>query len=166
MSRLNFLYAKIYLDEIIRVCIICTSQFQTTTLNMAMSPRVALKADTKLFNDPDRPHVGERLFVAPVDVMITTLSVFRLLKENRRDVLRWSCCKGLPEPASDMQRQHPEDHSQQYVHHIGLTVLAVTPPEWNMRGHLCLLLLTAAQIKSMVNQLGTRQDTSHLQDNL
>uniref|UniRef100_A0A674PAY7 Syntaxin-7 n=1 Tax=Takifugu rubripes TaxID=31033 RepID=A0A674PAY7_TAKRU len=41
-----------------------------------------------------------------------------------------------------------------------------TPPEWNMRGHLCLLLLTAAQIKSMVNQLGTRQDTSHLQDNL
>lgn len=113
-----------------------------------------------------RPNVGELLFVAPVDVLITALSAFRLLKENRRDVLRWICCKGLPEPASDMQRQHPEDHSQQYVPHIGLILLAVTPPEWDMRGHLCLLLLTAAQIKSMVNQLGTRQDTSHLQDNL
>lgn len=33
-------------------------------------------------------------------------------------------------------------------------------------GPVCLSLLTAAQIKSMVNQLGTRQDTSHLQDNL
>lgn len=142
------------------------SEFQTTTSNRAMSPTVALKAAPKLFNDQDRPHVGERLSVAPVDVLITTLSVFRLLKENRQDVLRWSCCQGLSEPASDMQRQHPEDHSQQYVHHIGRTILAVTPPEWNMRGHLCLLLLTAAQIKSMVNQLGTRQDTSHLQDNL
>lgn len=113
-----------------------------------------------------RPNVGELMILAPVDVLITAFAVFRLLKENRRDVLRWSCCKGLPEPASDMQRQHPEDHSQQYVHHIDLTILAVTPPERNMRGHLCLLLLTAAQIKSMVNQLGTRQDTSHLQDNL
>lgn len=46
-------------------------------------------------------------------------------KGNCRYVLRWSCCKGRPEPNSDMQLQHPADHSQQYVHHIGQYWLSI-----------------------------------------
>ncbi|XP_034058118.1 syntaxin-12-like isoform X3 [Gymnodraco acuticeps] len=59
-----------------------------------------------------------------------------------------------------MQLQHPEDHTEQTVlqdfhTHICSSVKRV-----------CVVLLTAAQIKSIVSQLGTSQDSSQLQDRL